>query len=31
MVITSGSFGLDKGTKVKIGPAPKADDDDGGF
>ncbi len=31
-VITSGSFGLDKGTKVKIGPAPKADDDDdGGF
>ena len=29
-VITGGSFGLDKGTKVKIGPAPKADDDDGG-
>lgn len=28
MVITTGSFGLDKGTKVKIGPAPKADDDD---
>ena len=32
MVITSGSFGLDKGTKVKIGPAPQAGDDgDGGF
>jgi HlyD family secretion protein len=29
MVITSGSYGLDKGTKVKIGPA-AADDDDAG-
>jgi len=29
LVITSGSFGLDKGTKVKVGPA-AADDDDAG-
>jgi HlyD family secretion protein len=29
MVITSGSYGLDKGTKVKVGPA-AADDDDAG-
>ena len=31
LVITTGSYGLDKGTKVKVGPAPKAGDDDGGF
>jgi HlyD family secretion protein len=29
LVITSGSYGLDKGTKVKVGPA-AADDDDAG-
>ena len=28
LVITSGSYGMDPGTKVKVGPAPKADDDD---
>ena len=31
LVITTGSYGLDKGTRVTVGPAPKADHDDGGF